>query len=99
MRRGRWRSGGLSIRRSRSVCGDQIGQDIYGPKGELETQVVYGADRDFDGVTFPSTIDINRPIDKYRIHLTIDKLTVNQPLADETFELKIPEGMQLQRMQ
>jgi hypothetical protein len=76
-----------------------IGQDIYGPKGELETQVVYGADRDFDGVTFPSTIDINRPMDKYRIHLTIDKLIVNQPLADETFELKIPEGMQLQRMQ
>jgi hypothetical protein len=76
-----------------------IGQDIYSPKGELETQVVYGADHDFDGVAFPSTIDINRPIDKYRIHLTIDKLTVNQPLADETFELKIPEGMQLQRMQ
>jgi hypothetical protein len=75
-----------------------IGQDIYGTNGELETQVVYGADRDFDGVTFPSTIDINRPIDKYRIHLVIDKLTVNQPLADETFELKIPEGMEVQRM-
>jgi outer membrane lipoprotein-sorting protein len=38
-------------------------------------------------------------MDKYRIHLVIDKLTVNQPLADETFELKIPEGMQVQRMQ
>jgi hypothetical protein len=76
-----------------------IGQDIYGPKGELETQVLYGADRDFDGVTFPSTIDINRPIDKYRIHLTVDKLTVNQSLTDDTFELKIPEGMQVQRMQ
>jgi len=76
-----------------------IGQDIYGTNGELETQVVYGADRDFDGVAFPSTIDINRPIDKYRIHLTIDKLTVNQPLVDEAFELKIPEGMQVQRTQ
>jgi hypothetical protein len=76
-----------------------IGQDIYGTNGELETQVVYGADRDFDGVAFPSTIDINRPMDKYRIRLTIDKLTVNQPLADETFEVKIPEGMQVQRMQ
>jgi hypothetical protein len=76
-----------------------VGQDIYGTNGELETQVVYGADRDFDGVAFPSTIDINRPIDRYRIHLTIDKLTVNQPLADEAFELKIPEGMQVQRTQ
>jgi hypothetical protein len=76
-----------------------IGQDIYGTNGELETQVVYGADGNFGGVAFPSTIDINRPIDKYRIHLTIDKLTVNQPLADETFDLKIPEGMQVQRMQ
>jgi hypothetical protein len=76
-----------------------VGQDIYGTNGELETQVVYGADRDFDGVAFPSTIDINRPTERYRIHLTIDKLTVNQPLADETFELKIPEGTQVQRMQ
>jgi hypothetical protein len=76
-----------------------VGQDIYGRNGELETQVVYGADRDFDGVAFPSTIDIDRPTDKYRIHLTIDKLTVNQPLADEAFELKIPEGTQVQRMQ
>jgi hypothetical protein len=76
-----------------------IGQDIYDTNGKLETQVVYGADRDFDGIAFPSTIDINRPIDKYRVHLTIDKLTVNQPLADGTFELKIPEGMQVQRMQ
>jgi hypothetical protein len=76
-----------------------IGQDIYGTNGELETQVVYGADHDFGGVAFPSTIDINRPIDKYRIRLVIDKLTVNQPLADETFELKIPEGTQVQRMQ
>ena len=76
-----------------------IGQDIYGTNGELETQVVYGTDRDFDGVAFPSTIDINRPIDRYRIHLTIDKLTMNQRLADETFELKIPEGMQVQKLQ
>jgi hypothetical protein len=76
-----------------------IGQDIYGTNGELETQVIYGADRDFGGVAFPSTIDINRPMDKYRIHLTINKLTVNQPLSDESFELKIPEGMQVQRMQ
>jgi hypothetical protein len=76
-----------------------IGQDIYGTNGELETQVVYGADHDFGGVAFPSTIDINRPMDKYRIHLVIDKLTVNQPLADEAFELKIPEGVQVQRMQ
>jgi hypothetical protein len=76
-----------------------IGQDIYSTNGELETQVVYGADGNFDGVAFPSTIDINRPMDKYRIHLTIDKLTVNQPLADESFELKIPGGMQVQRMQ
>jgi hypothetical protein len=76
-----------------------IGQDIYDANGELETQVIYGPDRDFDGVKFPSTIDINRPIDRYQIHLTVNKLTVNQSLTDDIFELKIPTGMQVQKLQ
>jgi outer membrane lipoprotein-sorting protein len=76
-----------------------VGQDIYGANGELETQVIYGPDQDFGGVDFPSMIDINRPTDKYRIQLTVRKLTVNQSLADDSFALKIPVGMQVQKLQ
>jgi outer membrane lipoprotein-sorting protein len=75
-----------------------IGQDIYDADGNLETQVIYGPYRDFGGVTFPSAIDINRPFDKYRIRLSVNKLSANQSLPDDSFELKIPKGMQVREV-
>lgn len=76
-----------------------IEQDIYDANGDLETQVLYGPYQDFGGTQFPSTIDINRPLDEYRIRLTVNKLTVNQPLRDDQFELKIPEGIHVQKLE
>ena len=74
------------------------GQDIYNAEGDLETQVIYGPYQDFNGTQFPGTITINRLLDEYRITLTVEKLTENQPLADDQFELKVPEGYKLQKM-
>jgi outer membrane lipoprotein-sorting protein len=76
-----------------------IGQDIYDANGNLETEVVYGPYRDFGGIVFPSTIDIDRPLEGYRIRLTVSKVTVNQPVTDETFELKIPKGIQAEKVE
>ena len=76
-----------------------IGQDIYDANGNLETQVVYGPYRDFGGIMFPSTIDVNRPFDRYRIRLTVNKLAVNQSVADDNFELKIPKGIQVEKVE
>jgi outer membrane lipoprotein-sorting protein len=76
-----------------------IGQDIYDANGNLETEVVYGSYRDFGGTVFPSTIDIDRPFEGYRIRLTVNKLEVNQSVTDDTFELKIPKGIQVEKVQ
>ena len=77
-----------------------IGQDIYDANGNPETEVVYGPYRNFDGgIVFPSTIDINRPFEGYRIRLTVSKLAVNQPVTDDTFELKIPKGIQVEKVE
>jgi outer membrane lipoprotein-sorting protein len=76
-------------------------QDIYNAAGDLETQVLYGPYRDFDGTKFPSTIDISRPIDGYRIRMAVEKLVVNPvnpPLTDETFEVTIPPGYKVQKL-
>jgi outer membrane lipoprotein-sorting protein len=75
------------------------GQDIYDAAGDLETQVVYGPYQDFNGTQFPGTITINRLLDELRITLTVEKLTLNQPLADDQFELKVPEGYKVQKLQ
>ena len=75
-----------------------VEQDIYNAEGDLETQVLYGPYKDFDGTKFPLTIDISRPIDGYRIRLSVEKLLVNQPLPDKQFELTIPQGTKVQTM-
>jgi hypothetical protein len=78
-----------------------VEQDIYNEGGDLETQVLYGPYKDFDGTKFPLTIDISRPLDGYRIRLSVEKLVVNPvnpPLTDETFELRIPPGTKVQKL-
>jgi hypothetical protein len=76
-----------------------VEQDIYNANGDLETQVTYGPYQDFSGTKFPSSIDINRPLDEYRIHLTVNELTgVNQPLTDEQFQQTIPRGYQVTKL-
>jgi outer membrane lipoprotein-sorting protein len=73
-----------------------VEQDIYNSAGDLETQVLYGPYKDFDGTKFPVTIDISRPIDEYRIRLSVEKLEVNLPLPDKQFELTIPSSTKVQ---
>jgi hypothetical protein len=76
-----------------------MGQDIYNAAGDLETQVVYGPYQDFNGTQFPGTITINRLLDELKITLTVEKLDLNQPLADDQFELKVPADYKIQKLQ
>jgi hypothetical protein len=73
-------------------------QDIYDSGGDLETQVLYGPYQTYNGVPFPSTITINRPLDEFRLVLTIEKVTFNQPLSDEQFQSEVPKGYKLQKL-
>jgi hypothetical protein len=73
-------------------------QDIYNKDGDMATQVLYGPYQTFNGMLYPSTITINRPLEEYRIALTVEKITFNQPLPDEQFESKVPAGYKVQNM-
>jgi outer membrane lipoprotein-sorting protein len=73
-------------------------QDIYNSDGDRETQVLYGPYQSFNGIQFPSTITINRPLEEYRISLTVEKVTFNLPLPDEQFESEVPKGYKVQKM-
>jgi hypothetical protein len=48
---------------------------------------------------FPSTLDVNRLFDGHRIRLTVNKLPVNQSVTDDTSELKIPKGIQVEKVE
>jgi outer membrane lipoprotein-sorting protein len=73
-------------------------QLTYDPQGNLTTDTHYENYKDYNGLNFPSQIEIWRPQEEYDITLTIVKLQLNQPLPDEKFSLQQPPGAQVVRL-
>ena len=68
-------------------------QTIYNDKGGIATDVNYSDPQDFNGVKFPSLIQIERPEEEYSIALKLVKLTLNEPIKPEQFQLELPAGV------
>ena len=73
-------------------------QDIYDQNGYVVTQAYYDRYQYFGDIPFPMKIEIRRPQDQYTLTITITKLTLNQKLDDDQFELKFPEGVPVKTM-
>jgi outer membrane lipoprotein-sorting protein len=73
-------------------------QDIYDAGGNVATKTFYSNYQYFGDTPFPTTILIQRPQDHYSLTVTITKLTLNQKMDDDQFELKIPESYPIQTM-
>jgi outer membrane lipoprotein-sorting protein len=73
-------------------------QDIYDADGKIETQAVYSNYQKYGDISFPSKIVITRPLDQYSLTVTITKLTLNQPMDNDQFEMKIPDNVPIQHM-
>ena len=67
-------------------------QRIYDQQGNVATDVRYQEYKDYEGTTFPSTIEIERPRENYDITLSIIKLEINKALTDDQFALEQPQG-------
>jgi outer membrane lipoprotein-sorting protein len=74
-------------------------QDVYDSDGNLETQVLYSRYADFGDNKYPSTVTIKRPLEEYQIVLTVDKVVENMALTDDQFQIKIPEGTEIQNLE
>jgi outer membrane lipoprotein-sorting protein len=73
-------------------------QDIYDENGHVVTQAFYSNYQSFGDIQFPMKIEIKRPQDQYGLAITITKLTLNQKIEDDQFELKFPEGVPVKTM-
>lgn len=73
-------------------------QDIYDADGKVVTQAVYSNYQKFGDVNFPTKVAISRPIDQYTLTVAITKVTFNQKLDNDQFEMKIPENVPIQHM-
>jgi outer membrane lipoprotein-sorting protein len=76
-------------------------QDIYDDKGvQVVTTATYDKYQDAGGIEqFPMLINISRPLDQYELKIEVTKLTLNQKLEDDQFQLPIPAGVTVQKMQ
>ena len=70
-------------------------QLVYDQDGNLATDSRYEGYKDYEGVNFPSQIEIWRPQEEYDITLTIVKIQMNEPLPDDKFALEQPAGSQV----
>ena len=68
---------------------------FYEAQGLYVEDVRYSEYQDFQGVNYPSQIEVVRPVEDYRVAITILKATFNQPIDPEKFVLKQPPGTQL----
>jgi hypothetical protein len=70
-------------------------QFIYSEDGKVVTDARYAVYKDFDGISFPSRIEITRPQEEYDFTLNMLKVEINQPLTDEQFTLAQPAGAEV----
>jgi len=73
-------------------------QDIYDANGNLETQVFYDQYGEFGGNKYPSRVTIKRPLEGVQLVLTVDNVTENMKLRDDQFEIEIPPGTPVQKL-
>ena len=62
-------------------------QLVYDQDHNVANDSRYEGYKDYDGVNFPSQIEIWRPQEEYDITLTIVKIQLNEPLPDDKFAL------------
>jgi len=70
-------------------------QLIYDENGNLVSNVRYDDYKNYNGIYFPSQIEIWRPQEEYDITLTILKLELNIPMPDDKFALAQPPGAEV----
>ena len=76
-----------------------VQEDIYDQKGQIQTTAIYGPLQRFGPQLFPGTITIKRPLEEFQIVVTMQKLNVNLALTDDQFEIKIPEGAPVRKLE
>lgn len=74
-------------------------QDIYDKQGNVETQVFYGQYGDFAGNKYPTKVTIKRPIEGVQLVLTVENVVENMKLRDDQFQIEIPPGTPIQKLE
>jgi len=76
-----------------------VRQKSFNPAGSVVSDTRYSDWKPYSGISFPSEIDIQRPLDGYEVTLSVAEMKINaDELTVEKFQLNQPPGSQLQQM-
>lgn len=70
----------------------------FGPGGIVSSDVRYGDWQPAGDKSYPRQIDIARPGEDYELAIHINKITLNETIAEDRFALKQPPGTDLVRV-
>lgn len=75
-----------------------VRQKVYDDLGNIVSDTNYSGWKSFNGVSFPTHIDISRPKDGYGVVLDITQMDMNKELTNAQFTLTQPEGSTLKEI-
>jgi outer membrane lipoprotein-sorting protein len=81
------------------VTGLPFQQDTYDESGAVVTQAKYEGYQSYSGQQFPTVITIRRPKDEYSLKIDVTKLSLNETFDADQFELKVPEGVVVKKLE
>jgi hypothetical protein len=72
--------------------------ELFGSAGKVASDVRYSAWQPAGPASYPRQIALSQPAHDYRLHIAIDRLTVNETIAPDRFALQQPPGTELVRV-
>lgn len=95
------KSEGDTILLSRAIYFDRltlqiVRQKAFDAAGGTVSDTRYSNWENHEGVSFPASLDINRPVDGYGVVMKLVKIQMNGEVAADKFDLPKPENAQLQ---
>lgn len=90
-----------SLRLRRAVYFDRytlaiVRQKTFVPNGDILSETRYADWKPYGEISYPSVIEIRRPIEGYEVTMTVVEMTINPPdLAPSKFVLAQPAGAQV----
>ena len=73
-------------------------QRTFDAAGGIVSDTRYGDWKSFGSQMYPSTIDINRPLEGYALQISVEELKVNPELTPDQFVLTPPAGTEVRQL-
>jgi outer membrane lipoprotein-sorting protein len=85
---------------ARKIWFDRAGLHVsrianFAAGGKVASDVAYANWQSTAATSYPWQINVTRPSDDYQLQITVNKLTVNEPIAPDRFSLPQPPGTDL----